>query len=321
MVNKRKSKSKDKKYNGESKVKSRFVKPAPISKRYAGITLDKVRENMIETGRLDSITTKMDGKIKIERSWIELCISFLGTIHSRYRSSFIKKLFENGVISSDFDITATRPVYIDDKVDKLQYNIAGTNFWLITNMNSKSVIKAIKGMAKLLDIKKEDISMDIYPIGLEVIDTDDEGRELVIGKDKNKMVLEKGVYDLIKAKKQLNNFTEINSISILGVRYDVDKFIGAVMVFVSWVSGVYGIDNLFNCMVCNTTSVGIVDNDKIECINIYEMGTSEDGKKTLYLYNNNSKKDCLKFITNLAKRFEINEGLIELELSNMEYME
>lgn len=280
---------------------------APIKKAYNNLQLSKLKENMVGSGYLTSITTEIDGVIELSNSWAELSLLWLGMIHYNNKLDYLKVLLANKVLSDDFDVTTIKKLSIDNNSRLETIKIAGTKFYLNTTMESKSVRKALLGMASALEINKDDIKLTIVP--LSAVKTAlklTEGTVTNVSKQ----------YTLVETYKIISLASNIRAVYIYDTEIKVKSFSDATMTVVDLMIDMYGAEEIEKASVCNTEAIGITDNSQLECIDI----TSIKGIKNLYLYDNKSDKQCIEFMISLCNYFNLSEDVIKIELGQLNFI-
>lgn len=141
-------------------------KPKRISKqdREKMTTAEKQKDRQLRKEYKDYLEkTKGKHYLKISQSWLELCVYMLGTIECNEKEKFVMTLVEYDVQSRDFNITTQ---LVDRQSDNRRYyRIPKTDYYLDTDLNGVAVVKAIKNMAKILNIDNDkELLFDIQAI-------------------------------------------------------------------------------------------------------------------------------------------------------------
>ena len=303
--------SKAKEKVGKAKAKTEGEKPKvkkqedtkPIKKSYMQQPLSKLKFNMVKTGYLQTVHIDGTEDLKLSYSWIELCLILLGAIHNCNKQDYLKVLFKNKVLSGNFEVTTAKRELISNESGIKTLEIAGTDFYLITNLDEKSIFRAIAGMALALKIKPEEIKFDILPLDRVL-----EAVKLTEGT----VVMKTTEYSLTEAITVLNDSSRIKLVNILGYEKEIVSFTEAVLEIINWLNEMYGEAKLAKSMKCNSRTIGITDNENVDCLEIIKIvGTK------LFLYDNNSDRGCLEYMINLCIDFGISPELIKITLSQL----
>ena len=289
----------------KKKPKKKETDSKQIKKAYKNQPLSKLKFNMVSTGYLQAVYIEDNETIILDHSWIELCLILLGTIHKCNKADYLKVLLKNNVLSTNFEVTSIKGEFIDNNSRIRTYEIAGSDFYLITDMNEKSIFKGIAGMASALSIKPDKMLLDIIPLDRVIT---------AVKLTEGTVAMRNTELSLAEAFISFNDSSRITSINILGYEKQLGTFTDAVLELINWLNEMYGEAKLVKSMKCNLRAVGIVENEKVDCIDIVKIGGTK-----LFLYDNNSNAGCIEYMIGLCSEFGLSSEFVKLGISQMQF--
>lgn len=268
-----------------------------IARAYRKLKIKKLSSTMVEGGKLDVIHIPKESKVglKINGSWLGLCNVLLGTVYMNNKEKFLRVLLDNGVLSANFDVTSKEVIiYREDDTRKI-YKIDNTPFYLVLRFDGKTIINAIRGMLRILEIDEKEVKLDILPL-VEI--------EKPVAKKAKKRATIMNVERVYQYVNEGGNI-DITYIRILNRKEKVDNFIDAIKILLGEVLNKFGDSAIKQLELCNNQGVGIVNNDEIECIDIEPLENTD-----YFLYKNNNQKMYTKYMVDLVSIADISKELV-----------
>lgn len=146
----------------QDKTKVNPKELARLKYRATNIRPGRLKLNMIDSGVIVSVNYRGE-TVNINKGWAEFILLMLSYIYDCYPDKYMKALERGKVCSQNFDVTKFPPNY--NSYGNETYEIPGTPYYLMTNMSTTALLKAIQGFPDALEIEDEDLLMNINPNG------------------------------------------------------------------------------------------------------------------------------------------------------------
>ena len=312
------SKSKTKntaKSKGSGTRNSKYVPPRlnrdepPVSKILKDIDFKRVTAMNVETGWLDTVYFKDEGKLTLKNSWEELVLLMLDMVYTKYPTKFMAVLSDNYVLSGGLTVdlnVVNHPATSDESY--VTYRLGSSPYYVEFLKDGEAILKALYGLFKITGIDWKTVKFTINPLivdGETMINTYSGVRQ-VITVNTLQELMDKGKLDV-----------EACAISIFGNKQEVNDTKQAMLMMFMWMQMTYSPEELKQSMIRNTNSeIGLTTAAKIED---YGLGTGFNTQRILdmHMYFTEYKPSLYKYMYNVASECGIPPALIEIEYKEL----
>ena len=304
------------KNKGSSSRSSRYTVPRlnrdepPVDKILKEIEFRRITAMNVETGWLDYVYIKDEGKLELKNSWDELVLLLLDMVYSRYPMKFMAVLADNCVLSNGLTVdlnVVNHPATSDESY--VTYKLNNSPYYVEFMKDGEAVLKALYGLFKIVGIDWKTTKFTINPL---VID----GETVVNMYTSIKQVNTTNTLHELIEKGKLN--VEATSISIFGNEQKVNSTKQAMIMMFMWMEMTYSPEALKQSMIRNSnTEIGLTTAAKVEN---YGIGSGFETHKLLgmYMYFTNYTPSMYKYMYNIAIECGISPELIELTYKELQ---
>lgn len=277
------------------------------------ISITQISGELIGSSWLLSVKIQGDGEIKFDNSWTELIVNLMGMLFEKDPYKFMATLIKYGVLSEGLSVMNEIPLY--PEISGIRYELyklnSYSNYYIEFRRQYDDYAVAIRQLLMAVGIPGSKVRFSARPI--QIINGASEDETLV------KITDEQNILELLEGNRNNSYYLDFKAISIMETRQSINSIHQALYVFLTWLGGVYGKEQVIKVAIHNNfdeaglTTAAFIDK--------YDTRFKTSKIWDNYIYTSENVNTIIKYIANIASQIGLSPMLITLTFDTLKLKE